>query len=108
MADMNMGWSNQALSYMKKLSCMIVKAHYLPFIVQGVQCGLIAREYAKPFQDEVGLFDVSEERVRLICADSTSRSGISDALNSFFSKLRDEGIFSFTLKGNRNKYIVIT
>ena len=93
-----MSWSEKALSYVHKISCSVNKQLYLPFLVEGKQCGIILRENVGPFQQNPDLFSVSESKIELVDSLIT-RQQRSSAINKFFATLRDDGIFSCTLKG---------
>ena len=91
-----MSWSERALALARKLSCSIDNNIYLPFIVNGLQCGIVQKDSLSLFKERSQLFDVSENHVELKGANSTEKR--SEVLNQFFKDLRDEGGV-FILKG---------
>lgn len=82
-----MSWSERALTFARKLSSSIDKNLYLPFLVNGLQCGVVHKDFLLLFSGRPKLFDVSESHVELTETSSTEKR--SDALNQFFRELRD-------------------
>ena len=96
-----MPWSEQALSYVRKLSPSINKNHYLPFVIDESKCGLVHKDYVPQFQKRPEIFRVTDEAVKL--TGTGSKVTRSNAINQFLLKLREEGTFS-VLKGNFATY----
>ena len=91
-----MSWSERALSYVKKLSTTINKNYYLPFMIDGNNCGIIHRENLQHFRKRPDLFNETDDAVQF--SGFGSNECRSEAFNGFLLHLRDEGTFS-VLKG---------
>lgn len=99
-----MNWSDLALSCTRLVSCPITKSIFIPFVVDGKQCGMILKENIGPFKEASDKFTVNEKEVKF--KDSIVSVGARTfAINEFFSKLRYNNTFSYTLKG---KYLIST
>ncbi|KAL5261366.1 hypothetical protein ACHWQZ_G007160 [Mnemiopsis leidyi] len=95
-----MSWSERALSYVKKLSTTINKNYYLPFMIDGNNCGIIHRENLQHFRKRPDLFNETDDAVQF--SGFGSNECRSEAFNGFLLHLRDEGTLS-VLKGWRNE-----
>ena len=97
-----MSWSERILRFTRQLNTPLKLPDYLEFFVDGSQCGMIHKDYLHPFSSSPDIFQCTTTGVTLL-EKFENREDRSRVVNDFFARLRDEGVFSHTLKGWRDE-----